>query len=241
MKLTHALLTMTVAIVAGACLKQPERNAAVTTASAERSGLTPAPAIGSLATQTAGTAATGGSNATSSATSSRDVCALISNAELARVTGFPIERTEKTSDGCRWFANAAARQQRGQDEIRSTFEKMATQEPSSFQDGLRSMEGLIKGAGGLASSGLLFTATVQWTGADEAEATLQTTTAVLGAGLPGGQLEPVQGLGDRAFMGPMGSLLYVRKGAAWLELDLRTFPGSREQALQIARRLLSKI
>jgi len=64
---------------------------------------------------------------------------------------------------------------------------------------------------------------------------------VVGAGVPGGKLEPVEGLGDHAYMGPMGSLLYARKGAVWLELDLRTFPGSREQAIQIAERLLSKM
>ena len=56
----------------------------------------------------------------------------------------------------------------------------------------------------------------------------------------GGKLEPIEGLGDRAYMGPAGSLLYARKGNAWLELDLRGFPGSREQAIQIARRLIAK-
>jgi hypothetical protein len=182
-------------------------------------------------------AATGGSTAASA----RDVCALISNAELAGITNLAIERSEKTADGCQWFTAAAARQQRGQDDIRGTLEKMTKQEPSSFEEGLRNMEGLLKGVGGLASSGLLLTASVQWTGGDKAEETLKTTFAMMTAGMPGGKLEPIEGLGDRAYVGPMGSLLYVRKGAAWLELDLRTFPGSRDQAIQIARRLLSKM
>jgi hypothetical protein len=36
-------------------------------------------------------------------------------------------------------------------------------------------------------------------------------------------------------------MLYARKGSGWLELDLRTFSVSREQAIQIAGQLLSKM
>jgi hypothetical protein len=193
-----------------------------------------------LLTVTVAFRGTGGATG-SAAAPARDVCALISSADLAAITGFAVERVEKTSDGCSWFANAAARQNRGQDDIRGTFEKLAKQDPASFQEALRTMEGITRGVGGLASSGLLLTATVQWTGADEAESTLKGTMTIIGAGLPGGQLEPVEGLGDRAYMGPAGSFLYVRKGAAWLEMDLRTFPGPREQAIQIAQHLLSKM
>ncbi len=179
---------------------------------------------------------------TSTGSASRDVCALMSTTELSGLTGLRVERAEKTSDGCRWFANAADQQQHGQNEIQGAFEKLTKQEPASAEDGARTMEGLLKGIAGLASSsGPFLTASMQWTGADEAETTMQTTISVIGGGLPGGKLERIEGLGDRAYMGPAGSLLYVRKGNAWLELDLRSFSGSREQAIQIARQLILKM
>src|SRR6478735_3023192 len=42
-----------------------------------------------------------------------DVCALLPAKEVSDVTGLPIDRVEKKPDGCEWYANAAAQQQRG--------------------------------------------------------------------------------------------------------------------------------
>jgi hypothetical protein len=100
---------------------------------------------------------------------------------------------------------------------------------------------MLKGLVGAAAPGApLFAASIQ-SDADQAEAILKGTYAVIGGGAPGGKLEPVEGLGDRAYMGPVGSFLYVRKGPVLLNLDLRTFPGTREQAITLARRMVARL
>src|SRR5712692_6160668 len=58
------------------------------------------------------------------AAEARDLCALLSAKEIEEITGLPIERAEKKPNGCEWYANAAAQQQKGADTARSTFEKL---------------------------------------------------------------------------------------------------------------------
>ena len=54
----------------------------------------------------------------------------------------------------------------------------------------------------------------------------------------GGDVDAIDGLGDRAFGGPMAAFFYVRKGPA-----LITFGGvgSREQTIALARRIVPRI
>jgi hypothetical protein len=172
----------------------------------------------------------------------RDVCALLTTEELSQLAGVAIERVEKLSDGCAWYANAAAQQQKGMANVGEMFDKMTKKEPATAEENQPNMEAMLKGIIGAAGKGgPLLTVSVQSEGADQAEAMIKGTVAVVGGGMPGGKLEPIEGLGDRAYMGPAGSSLYVRKGTAWVQFDLRTFSGSREQALEVAKRLVSKL
>jgi hypothetical protein len=168
-----------------------------------------------------------------------DVCALLSAKEIEEIAGVPIERAEKKPDGCDWYANATAQQQKGADTVRDTFAKLNKQEPKSAQELVGSMQNLLKGAASAASPDKpLFAVLVQRENADAAEATLKATVAITGGGAPGGGLEPIEGLGDRAFTGAMGAIFYVRKGSTLITLGSTT---TREQTIAFARRIVPRI
>lgn len=197
--------------------------------------------------KSAGTAGNSGSSSNSNEPSgkpfaSRNVCALVSLADVTEAVGAPIERAEPLTDGCQWFANPEALKQKGQGNIKNSFQKLNKQEPASFEQAQRTMEGLVKGVGALATaSGPVLSVSVTWDNADQEELALKTAMRMMDPGVPGGDLEPIAGLGDRAYMGPVGSMLYVRKGQTWMALDLRQSPGSREQAIAFSRKLLAKL
>jgi hypothetical protein len=173
------------------------------------------------------------------AAEAQDVCALLSAKEIEEIASVPIERMEKKPNGCDWYANAAAQQQKGTDTARGTLAKLMKEEPKSAQDAGKSMENLLKGLSGAAAPNKpLFAVLVQRENADGAEAMLKTTVAVGGGGAAGGGLEPIEGLGDRAFIGAMGAIFYVRKGATLITFGSMT---TREQAITLARRIVPRI
>jgi len=168
-----------------------------------------------------------------------DVCALLSAKEIEEIAGVPIDRAEKKPNGCDWYANAAAQQQKGADTARGTLASLMKEEPKSAQELVGSMQNLLKGAAGaVAPDKPLFAVLVQRENADAAEAMLKTTVAVGGGGASGGGLEPIEGVGDRAFMGAMGAIFYVRKGPALITFGSM---GTREQAIALARRIVPRI
>jgi hypothetical protein len=180
----------------------------------------------------------GGDQPRAAATEAPDVCALLSSKEIEEIAGVPIERADKKPNGCDWYANAAAQQQKGADTARGTLASLMKEEPKSAQDGVKTMENLMKGLGGaVAPNKPLFAVLVQRENADAAEAMLKTTVAVNG-GSAGGGLEPIEGLGDRAFIGAMGAIFYVRKGNTLITLGSMT---TREQAIALARRIVPRI
>jgi hypothetical protein len=168
------------------------------------------------------------------AAASQDVCALLPAAEVAELTGLPIERVEKKAEGCEWYAGAAAQQQKGAANTRDTFKKLTAQEPKSEQDAVHSMENLLNGLRGAAGPNQpVFSVTVQRGDVDQAELVLKSTVA-----MNGGRLESIEGLGDHAYAGPMGVFFYVRKGPALIGFG---GVGTREQTLALARRIVPRI
>jgi hypothetical protein len=169
----------------------------------------------------------------------KDVCALLSAKEIEEITGLPIERAEKKPNGCDWYAKPAAQQQKGADTVRDTFAKLNKEEPKSAQELVGSMQNLLKGVGGaVAPDKPLFAVLVQKDNADAAEAMLKTTVAISGGSAAGGGLEPIDGLGDRAFIGAMGAIFYVRKGPTLITFGSM---GTREDAIALARRIVPRI
>ena len=163
-----------------------------------------------------------------------DVCALLPAKEVTEITGLPIDRVEKKPDGCEWYAPAAAQQQKGAETVRDTFKQLSAKEPKSADEGVKRMENLFNGLqGAVGPNKPVFAVTVQHKDADQAELVLRGTVS-----MNGGHVDAIEGLGDRAFGGPMGAFFYVRKGPA-----LITFGGigSREQTIALARRIVPRI
>lgn len=170
----------------------------------------------------------------------RDACALVTAKEITDVTGLAIERVEKTSNGCRWYASADALRQAGADSARSTFAQLNKEEPKSADAGIGAMESLLKGIRGAASPDKpLFEVIVSWDDADAGEAMLKGTIGAIGGGMPGGSLEPIDGLGERAFYGAMGAVFFARKGPALIQFGLGI--GNREQAIALARKAVGRL
>lgn len=168
-----------------------------------------------------------------------DACALLPASEVTQVIGLPIERVQKKDDGCEWYANTAAHQQKGVDTVRGTFAKLSKEEPKSAEDGVRSMQNMLKGMTSAASPDKpVFAVDIRWKDGDQAEAMIKSTIGVLSGGAPGGRLEPIEGLGDRAYAGPADVIFYVRKGSAFLTFGSL---GTREQTLALMRRVVQRI
>ena len=142
-KVTLVALAITGACLAGACTKGPDTQ---TNAPRESSKQAAGPASQPSRAPDAGTTSST-TQAPSQATArpTRDACALLSAAEATEITGIPIERVEKTTDGCAWYANAAAQREKGTASVSGTFEKMSKQEPASAEEGVRNVETMLKG------------------------------------------------------------------------------------------------
>jgi len=173
------------------------------------------------------------------AAAAADVCALLPASEVTDITGLAIERVQKKPDGCDWYASAAAHQQKGVDTMRGTFAKLSKEEPKTTEEGVRSMQNMLKGMTSAVSPDKpIFAMTIQWKDADQAEATIKATIGVLSSGAPGGRLEPIEGIGDRAYAGPADVVFYVRKGPAFLTFGSL---GTREQTVALMRRVVQRM
>jgi hypothetical protein len=218
-----AILVAAAMAAAAACVQSGEPKAAAATAAA------PAAVRSSEVADRATPAERGKSTAVD-----RDVCALLPAAEVTEVTGLPIARVARVPNGCEWYPNAAAQQQRSADTARATLQKLMTQEPKSAEDGVHSMETILNGARGAAGPDKpVFVVTIQWTDGDQAEMLLKGTVAV-----NGGRVENIEGLGDHAFALPMGVAFYVRKGSALISF---AGIGARERTIALARRIVPRI
>jgi len=197
----------------------------------------PKPAAGSSAPPAARSSEA--ADRTAIAAAAADVCALLPASEVTNIIGLPIERVQKKPDGCEWYASVAAHQQKGVDTVRGTFAKLSKEEPKTADEGVRGMQNMLKGMTSAAAPDKpVFAMTVQWTDADRAEATIKATIGALSGGAPGGRLEPIDGLGDRAYAGPADVVFYVRKGPAFLTFGSL---GTREQTIALMRRVVERV
>jgi hypothetical protein len=82
--------------------------------------------------------------------------------------------------------------------------------------------------------------TVTWGQAKTQETAFKFAMKALTNGLPGKYVEPVSGVGDRAYFGPAGASLFVVKGDTWIEVDGRLMQ-SRDQLIQVAQKIVAKM
>lgn len=177
-----------------------------------------------------------------------DVCALLSAAEAASATGLPIERAESRGGECRYFGSAAQAAEKGQQQAQEAMRKMRENKAASDQEAARAMEDLMKGlaASGQASEqGPLFQISVKYgEEARQEETGYRTAMGMLGAfaGAKEGTSKPtgLEGVGDRAYLAPLATGLFMMKGDAWVEIGGPGLP-SREALIALARAVAGKL
>jgi hypothetical protein len=67
------------------------------------------------------------------------------------------------------------------------------------------------------------------------------TAMMMANKLMGGSFMQIPGLGDDAFIGPVNSIMGVRKGSAFLQIDLRALQDGREKGAVMAQKILGRI
>ncbi|MGQ9916248.1 MAG: zinc ribbon domain-containing protein [Bryobacteraceae bacterium] len=177
-----------------------------------------------------------------------DVCALLSAAEAARATGLAIERAESRGNECRYFGSAAQPAEQGQQQAQEAMRKMRENKAANEQEAARALEDLMKGlaASGQASEqGPLFQIAVKYgEEARQQETGYRTAMGMMGAitGAKEGASKPtgLEGVGDRAYLAPLATGLFMMKGDAWVEISGPGLP-NREALIALARTVAGKL
>lgn len=173
-----------------------------------------------------------------------NVCSLLSPQEASAITGLRIDMAEVEQDACQYAGSRAETAGKGEAQASEAIEKMRKNEPATPQEAAKAMEQLMKGLSAQSAasgSGPLFTVRIKWGDAATAEAGYKIAMKAMTAGLPkadyGGAVE---GVGDRAYLAPMGAALYMVKGDSWVEIEGPALL-SRDALIGIARRVASRM
>jgi hypothetical protein len=192
-----------------------------------------------------------GSSASSAITGAlrgvQDSCDLLSKDEVSAITGVVIEKAvSQGSDsdcGCAYFAKPGENSQRGQEDISKALKNLQAQSKVSDADGQKAMEQIVKGfvnaAGSAANNGAEIP--VVSFGITTRDGNAAYTGMMMANKLMGGSFMQIPGLGDDAFIGPVNSIMGVRKGSTFLQIDLRALQDGREKGIAMAQKILGKI
>jgi hypothetical protein len=196
-------------------------------------------------------AVTGGGNGQQVAVAHGDSCVLLSTAELQKVLGVTIERSEEIEEenkpGCAYFTNAAGlvTLQRMAVEQTKRDAALAKQHPAPksdnplmlSQDATKGMEGLVKSLGLQVPGkpGQVFSFTV-----DPYAGSASWAGIKLASSVAPGSIE-VSGIGDHAMLGAFGKTFYVFKGDTMIALSTDHVPDAQHRGAEIARRILGRM
>ena len=186
----------------------------------------------------------------------KNPCALLPKEDVEQVLDVRIDKsaeiTETGEQGCAFFASPEAFQKLARDsaeQVRKEAEAKAAKPDKAARtpdnplallnnENIRSLEGVVKtlGTAGQATEGpgRVFAFTVSNIGRDS----WQVGRTTLGI-IPG--FEELSGVGDKAMVGPFGSLLYVLKGDTQVTLQLTTVPDARVKGVDLARKIVSRL
>jgi hypothetical protein len=195
-------------------------------------------------------AVTGGSSEPVTVVEQGDSCRLLSTADLQQVLGVTVERSaeimEGSDPGCAYYTNPEAfaqLQRMAMEEVKRQTEE-ANNRPGPKPDNLpalmknaNDLEGVVKSFG-LAQpdkDGRVFSFSIQRNYDASNWDVLRTTLSIV----PG--FEDVNGVGDRAMMGPFGHAVYVLKGSNVIHLDLTQVPDARTRGMEIGRKIVAKM
>ncbi len=179
----------------------------------------------------------------------RDGCDLLSKDEATAITGVTIEKTVGTRNGadlgCSYMAKPGENTQRGQNDIAKTFKELQSgkgTDAENLQEAEKMVKSFVNAAGSSVNNGAeipVFSIGVTTKDGRTAFASLMMANKIMGS--IAGATPAITGLGDEAFIGPMNSLMGVRKGDAVLSIDLRALPDGRDKGIAIAQKILGRI
>lgn len=177
----------------------------------------------------------------SSPDKTRDGCLMLTKQDAERILGMPLERVDGSSranaseEHCDYYAPAGAAKASAE----QTAERLQTlgKSNSGKSGDLKEIEGLIKGMAASMNDGTtpIFVVTIY-----RGDAQIAITGLNLGTALTGLKPEKVAGPWDEATMGPMNSLMTVRKGDNGFMIDLRQLAAGREKGLELAKAIVEK-
>lgn len=188
-----------------------------------------------------------------------DACELLTKEDLAQILNLAVERSEGTGRSshatCRYYSAAA--QQRGADEAAAALKKLqkagkSNDSPAQQDEAVKNLETIVRGLAGAAAGTVNDAVLIVELDSENAKAAITgfRLGAGLGAGVVAGDAKPagrkafyeeVNGIGDEAVFGPLGSLLMFRKGDVSVQIDARTLPSGRETEIAIAQRIAAKL
>jgi len=192
-------------------------------------------------------AVSGGGNREQVAVAHGNSCALLSTAELQKVLGVTIERSEEIEEenkpGCAYFTNAAgfatlrkmAVEQSKRDSARAQKRPAAkTDNPLELLKDTKDLEGAIKALSMQlpGKDNQVFSFTVDRNADSGSWTAMKTTVSVV----PG--FEEVSGVGDHAMIGTFGHAFYVAKGNTIIYLSTLYVPDAQLRGAEIGRRIL---
>ena len=190
----------------------------------------------------------------------RDGCALLSKSEVESILGTPIEKAEgertdgDTTEHCNYFVKPGTMEQ-DEDKLRQTADELKTRQAaidklngSNLNEQARKegVENLAKNfmRTMAASNGNgdvpVFSFTVDREDGKAAFGAFRTVNVIVGSAAKGSN-ETLSGLGDRALLGPMDSVLCVLKDQTCITLNLTQVPNGKEKGIALARKILSRI
>jgi hypothetical protein len=192
----------------------------------------------------------GGGNGEQVAVAQGHSCALLPAAELQKVLGVTIERSEEIAEenkpGCAYFTNAAgmstlrkmAVEQTKRDSARAQKRPAAkTDNPLELLKDTNDLEGAIKALSmqlpGKANQ--VFSFTIDRNVDSGSWTAMKTTMSVV----PG--FEEVSGVGDHAMIGTFGHAFYAVKGNTIIYLNTLYVPDAEKRGSEIARRILGRM
>lgn len=214
-----------------------------------KAGVISDPAASSYSSSSRSSSASGSSASSASTGALRGVqngCDLLSKDEVSAITGVVIEKAVSqgsgSDGGCAYFAKPGENSQRGQEDISKALKDLQGQSKVSDAQGQKAMEQIVKGfvnaAGSTANNGAEIPVVSFGIARDGNTA----YGAMMAANkLMGGSFMQIPGLGDDAFIGPVNSVLGVRKGSTFLQIDLRALQDGREKGIAMAQKILGKI
>lgn len=174
-----------------------------------------------------------------------DVCSLLSQDEASQIARVAVRRLERDEASCSYFGDPQEVAAQGEAAAADALARMRSGQDVSPQELAQQAQQFAKGLGAQATrenAGLLLVVRVRWGDAEAQETAYRIAMKAMTAGLPpaAGYGSKLEGVGDRAYLAPMGMALYMVKGDSWVELE---GPGvvSRDALLEVARKIASRM